>query len=132
SSPSYMLRMMVSVSRFTGLPGSSVIASCVNPTRNSVAPADQAAIAAITANAKPVRLILPSPLPPAQDRRNGHGRASPIWTPPARCGGIARARGRDGMAICEADPWRLQYFVDVPCPEGVDVPTEDADCWIWF
>jgi hypothetical protein len=36
------------------------------------------------------------------------------------------------MAICEADPWRLQYFVDVPCPSGVDIPTEDADAWTWY
>jgi hypothetical protein len=36
------------------------------------------------------------------------------------------------MAICEADPWRLQYFADVPCPDGVDVPTEDADAWTWY
>ncbi len=36
------------------------------------------------------------------------------------------------MAICEADPWRLQYFEGVPCPDGVDVPTEDADGWTWY
>ena len=36
------------------------------------------------------------------------------------------------MAVCEADPWRLQYFEGVPCPDGVNVPTEDADCWMWY
>ncbi len=36
------------------------------------------------------------------------------------------------MAICEADPWRLQYFENIPCPDGVDVPTEDADGWTWY
>ena len=36
------------------------------------------------------------------------------------------------MAICEADPWRLQYFKAVPCPVGVDVPTEGPDAWVWF
>lgn len=36
------------------------------------------------------------------------------------------------MAIGEADPWRLQYFEGIPCPEGVDIPTEDADAWTWF
>src|SRR5262245_33305665 len=35
------------------------------------------------------------------------------------------------MPICEADPWRLQYFENVPCPEGVDIPTEDCDAWEW-
>src|SRR5271166_4261366 len=42
------------------------------------------------------------------------------------------ARGRGTMAICEADPWRLQYFENIPCPDGVDVPTEDADGWTWY
>ena len=36
------------------------------------------------------------------------------------------------MPICEADPWRLQYFEDVPCPLRVRIPTEDADAWQWF
>ena len=36
------------------------------------------------------------------------------------------------MPVCEADPWRLQYFAGIPCPEGVNVPTEDADCWVWY
>ncbi|MBL8906968.1 MAG: hypothetical protein JNM20_09855 [Rhizobiales bacterium] len=35
------------------------------------------------------------------------------------------------MPICEADPWRLQYFENVPCPDNVQIPTEDADAWAW-
>jgi hypothetical protein len=35
------------------------------------------------------------------------------------------------MAIREADPWRLQYFADEPCPAGVEIPTEDSDAWTW-
>jgi len=35
------------------------------------------------------------------------------------------------MPICEADPWRLQYFERVPCPPDVRIPTEDADAWLW-
>ncbi len=36
------------------------------------------------------------------------------------------------MPICEADPWRLQYFEGIPCPDGVNVPTEDGDAWRWY
>jgi hypothetical protein len=36
------------------------------------------------------------------------------------------------MAIREADPWRMPYFQDDPCPEGVEIPTEDADAWAWY
>jgi hypothetical protein len=36
------------------------------------------------------------------------------------------------MPICEADPWRLQYFADVPCPDDVFVSTEDPDSWQWY
>ncbi|MDR3539249.1 MAG: hypothetical protein P4L71_22360 [Acetobacteraceae bacterium] len=36
------------------------------------------------------------------------------------------------MPICEADPWRLQYFEGVPCPEDVRVSTEDPDSWQWY
>ncbi len=36
------------------------------------------------------------------------------------------------MPICEADPWRLQFFQDIPCPEQVRVPTEDSDAWAWY
>lgn len=35
------------------------------------------------------------------------------------------------MPICEADPWRLQYFADVACPTDVNIPTEDSDAWVW-
>ena len=34
------------------------------------------------------------------------------------------------MPICEADPWRLQYFDGVPCPQTVNIPTEDSDAWV--
>ncbi len=33
------------------------------------------------------------------------------------------------MPICEADPWRLQYFADVET--AADIPTEDSDAWQW-
>ena len=36
------------------------------------------------------------------------------------------------MPICEADPWRFQYFETVPCPEDVRISTEDADSWEWY
>ncbi len=36
------------------------------------------------------------------------------------------------MPICEADPWRLQYFEGISCPESVKIPTEDGDAWAWF
>ena len=36
------------------------------------------------------------------------------------------------MPICEADPWRLQYFEGVECPDNVRVPTEDGDAWQWY
>lgn len=35
------------------------------------------------------------------------------------------------MPVCEADPWRLQYFDSVPCPADVMIPTEDCDAWLW-
>ena len=35
------------------------------------------------------------------------------------------------MPICEIDPWRMQYFERVPCPEHVQIPTEDGDAWEW-
>lgn len=35
------------------------------------------------------------------------------------------------MPICEADPWRLQYFRDVDCPPDLNIPTEDYDAWTW-
>jgi hypothetical protein len=36
------------------------------------------------------------------------------------------------MPICEADPWRLQYFEHAACPPDVNVPTEDSDAWLWY
>jgi len=36
------------------------------------------------------------------------------------------------MPICEADPWRMQYFENAVCPEDVRIPTEDGDAWAWF
>jgi hypothetical protein len=36
------------------------------------------------------------------------------------------------MAICEADPWRFQYFENVACPDDVRISTEDADSWLWY
>jgi hypothetical protein len=36
------------------------------------------------------------------------------------------------MPICEADPWRLQYFEHVVCPADVNIPTEDCDAWLWY
>lgn len=36
------------------------------------------------------------------------------------------------MPICEADPWRFQYFEHVACPEDVRISTEDADSWLWY
>jgi hypothetical protein len=36
------------------------------------------------------------------------------------------------MPICEADPWRLQYFETAGCPPDVNIPTEDCDAWLWY
>ena len=36
------------------------------------------------------------------------------------------------MPICEADPWRLQYFEHAVCPPHVNIPTEDCDAWLWY
>jgi hypothetical protein len=33
------------------------------------------------------------------------------------------------MPIVECDPWREQYFAQVPCPPGVIVPTDDPESW---
>lgn len=35
------------------------------------------------------------------------------------------------MPICEADPWRMQYFEAVECPAEVCIPTEDPDAYRW-
>jgi hypothetical protein len=34
------------------------------------------------------------------------------------------------MPICEADPWRLQYFAHVKT--AASIPTEDSDAWQWY
>jgi hypothetical protein len=34
------------------------------------------------------------------------------------------------MPICEADPWRLQYFSQAET--AARIPTEDADAWQWY
>jgi hypothetical protein len=34
------------------------------------------------------------------------------------------------MPICEADPWRLQYFDHVRT--AANIPTEDCDAWQWY
>jgi hypothetical protein len=34
------------------------------------------------------------------------------------------------MPICEADPWRLQYFTHVET--AALIPTEDSDAWQWY
>src|SRR6516162_3358433 len=36
------------------------------------------------------------------------------------------------MPICEADPWRRQYFERAACPPDVNIPTEDSDAWLWY
>jgi hypothetical protein len=33
------------------------------------------------------------------------------------------------MPIVERDPWRMQYFEHLPCPEEVFIPTEDSDAY---
>jgi hypothetical protein len=33
------------------------------------------------------------------------------------------------MPVCEADPWRLQYFAHVKT--AANIPTEDCDAWQW-
>ena len=34
------------------------------------------------------------------------------------------------MPIVERDPWRLQYFEGVDCPDDVLVPTDDTDAYV--
>lgn len=36
------------------------------------------------------------------------------------------------MPIVERDPWRKQYFEGVPCPDGVQIPTDDGDAYMLF
>ena len=44
----------------------------------------------------------------------------------------ARGNAVQTMPICEADPWRFQYFENVPCPDDVLISTEDPDSWMWY
>ena len=37
-----------------------------------------------------------------------------------------------GMPFLERDPWRLQYFEGVCCPDDVMIPVDDPDCWMLF
>ena len=36
------------------------------------------------------------------------------------------------MPIVERDPWRMQYFEHVACPDSVFIPTEDSDAYVMF
>ena len=36
------------------------------------------------------------------------------------------------MPIVERDPWRMQYFEGVACPDEVFIPTEDGDAYELF
>ena len=36
------------------------------------------------------------------------------------------------MPIVERDPWRMQYFEGVACPDEIKIPTEDGDAYQWF
>ena len=36
------------------------------------------------------------------------------------------------MPIVERDPWRMQYFEHVACPDEVFIPTEDSDAYAMF
>ena len=36
------------------------------------------------------------------------------------------------MPVCERDPWRLQFFEGIACPDGVNIPTDDPDAWEWY
>ena len=36
------------------------------------------------------------------------------------------------MVFLVRDPWRVQFFRDVACPEGVTIAIDDLDCWEFF
>jgi len=36
------------------------------------------------------------------------------------------------MPILQTDPWRVQFFQDVPCPDDVTIPTKDWEAWTLF
>ena len=47
-------------------------------------------------------------------------------------GGGHPDRDRRTMPIVERDPWRMQYFEHVACPDEVFIPTEDSDAYAMF
>lgn len=36
------------------------------------------------------------------------------------------------MPFVVRDPWRKQYFENVPCPDDVFIPVDDLDCWDFY
>jgi hypothetical protein len=36
------------------------------------------------------------------------------------------------VPILERDPWRMQYFEGVACPESLVIPTDDPDAWLLY
>lgn len=50
---------------------------------------------------------------------------------PAAVSGTPLLRYDFLMPIRERDPWRLQYFADVGCPDDVFIATDDADGYRW-
>jgi hypothetical protein len=42
---------------------------------------------------------------------------------------VLRPLAAEFMPICEADPWRLQYFEHIDT--AAQIPTEDSDAWQW-
>jgi hypothetical protein len=36
------------------------------------------------------------------------------------------------MPFLERDPWRMQYFEGVDCPDDVPIPTDDGDCYLLY
>jgi len=43
---------------------------------------------------------------------------------------VLRHSSSEFMPICEADPWRVQYFAHIET--AANVATEDADAWQWY
>src|SRR5262249_11401986 len=67
-------------------------------------------------------------------RRGGPRKRGPITSGCGYGSPLSRGDGNNmtSMPICEADPWRLQYFERAACPPDVNIPTEDSDAWLWF
>ena len=36
------------------------------------------------------------------------------------------------MPIYQTDPWRVQFFADVACPDDVIIPTKDWEAWTLY